>query len=87
MNKLPCEVVRDLLPLYADDLVSETTGEMIKEHISGCDDCRKRYEGMKDYKKRNIIEDYFFKFLKRASGDVMHPDILDLVIDESSFID
>ena len=48
MNKLPCEVVRDLLPLYADDLVSETTGEMIKEHISGCDDCRKRYEGMKE---------------------------------------
>ncbi|MBR2560482.1 MAG: DUF4825 domain-containing protein [Firmicutes bacterium] len=46
MDRLPCEVVRDLLPLYADDLVSETTGEMIKEHIAGCSECRSRYEKM-----------------------------------------
>ena len=32
MNK-ECEVIRDLLPLYADDLVSEATGKMIKEHM------------------------------------------------------
>ena len=37
-----------------------------------------RYEGMKDYKKREIIEDYFFKYIDRASQDVMHPYILDL---------
>jgi len=46
MDRLPCGVVRDLLPLYADDLVSEDTGKMIKEHLEGCEDCRSRYERM-----------------------------------------
>ena len=40
-----------------------------------------RYEGMKDYKKQEIIEDYFFRFIDRASSDVMRPYILDLVDD------
>jgi len=37
-----------------------------------------RYEGMKDYKKREIIEDYFYKYVDRATQDVMRPYILDL---------
>ena len=42
-------------------------------------DLQMRYEGMKDYRKRTIIEDYFFKYLERATRDVMRPYILDLV--------
>ena len=38
-----------------------------------------RYEGMKDYKKQEIIEDYFYKYIDRATDDIMHPYILDLV--------
>ncbi len=34
---------------------------------------------MKDYKKSEIIEDYFLKFIERASNDIMRPYILDLV--------
>ena len=37
-----------------------------------------RYEGMKDYKKREIMLDYFFKYIERANQDVMKPYILDL---------
>ena len=42
-------------------------------------DLQMRYEGMKDYKKKEIIEDYFFKFIDRATQDIMRPYILDLV--------
>lgn len=42
-------------------------------------DLQMRYEGMKDYRKRAIIEDYFFKYIERATQDVMRPYILDLV--------
>ena len=42
-------------------------------------DLQMRYEGMKDYRKRTIIEDYFFKYIERATQDVMRPYILDLV--------
>ena len=32
-NKLPCEIIRDLLPSYVDGLTSEVTNEAICEHI------------------------------------------------------
>ena len=67
--------------------VRRVNPSVMSELLQDYHDLQMRYEGMKDYKKRNIIEDYFFKFLKRASGDVMHPDILDLVVDEAPFID
>ena len=30
--KLPCELIRDLLPLYAEHLTSPETGQLIEEH-------------------------------------------------------
>lgn len=36
---LPCHVIRDLLPLYADGALSSETREMIKAHIDGCPEC------------------------------------------------
>ena len=41
---LPCEVVRDILPLYHDRLVSEATAKAVDAHLEGCGDCRKEYE-------------------------------------------
>ena len=38
MNK-ECEVIRDLLPLYADDVCSETSRGLIEEHLQECPDC------------------------------------------------
>lgn len=46
-----------------------------------------RYEGMKDYKKKYIIEDYFYKFIDQATADPMRPYILDLVGDDGRKID
>ena len=42
-----CSIVCDLLPLYAEDMVSADTGEFVKEHLEGCAECRKEYEQMK----------------------------------------
>ncbi len=42
--KLPCAVVRDLLPLYAENLTEEETKIMINEHLQGCAECRGRLE-------------------------------------------
>ena len=47
MNK-NCEIVQDLLPLYIDDVCSETSREMIREHLSGCPDCTKLLKQMQD---------------------------------------
>lgn len=46
--ELPCEVVKDLLPLYVDELTSENVAESVEEHILTCSDCRREYDGMKN---------------------------------------
>jgi len=44
---LTCNVVKDLLPSYVDELVSEETAREIAEHLTGCADCQTAYERMK----------------------------------------
>ncbi len=41
-----CAIVRDLLPMYIEELTSEESGEFIREHLSQCDECRAEYERM-----------------------------------------
>lgn len=45
MNHLNCTVVRDLLPLYLEGLVSDETRELVEEHLDRCPDCRSLCEG------------------------------------------
>lgn len=42
-----CSIVRDLLPLYVEDMVSPETGEFVKEHLNGCEECWVEYEKIK----------------------------------------
>ena len=44
---LPCSVVRDLLPLYAEDLASEESSALVKEHLDGCADCRSQLDELR----------------------------------------
>ncbi|MBQ3192486.1 MAG: zf-HC2 domain-containing protein [Oscillospiraceae bacterium] len=37
--KLPCEMIRDILPLYHDGVCSDVSKALVKEHLSGCRDC------------------------------------------------
>ena len=64
---------------FVTSTVHRVTNEYLSHLLEDYHDLQMRYEGMKDYKKRYIIEDYFFKYIDRATDDVMHPNILDLV--------
>lgn len=35
-HDLTCPVVRDLLPLYVDNLVSPETAQAVERHLEGC---------------------------------------------------
>ncbi len=59
INKdLPCAVVKDLLPLYHDGVVSNDTGKMIEAHLDCCESCSKELESIcnDDKFERGIIE-------------------------------
>ena len=42
-----CEVIRDLLPLYADDVCSERSRELIEEHLRECPECSAELEKLR----------------------------------------
>ena len=44
--KLPCAVTRDLLPLYAENMVEQETRVLIEEHLDECADCRAKLSEM-----------------------------------------
>ena len=41
---ITCDIIRDLLPLYAEDMVSTDSKMLVDEHLCGCDGCRKELE-------------------------------------------
>ena len=47
-NSLPCEVVRDLVPLYLEKLTGEGTRELMEFHLTECADCSQYLENMKE---------------------------------------
>ena len=42
--KIPCAVVRDLLPLYAENMIEEETHALVDEHLEECPECSKKLE-------------------------------------------
>ena len=42
-----CNIIRDILPLYAEDMVSADTSAFVEEHLDTCADCRAELEDMK----------------------------------------
>ena len=47
MKEINCNIIRDILPLYVDDVVSDDTKQMVEEHLRNCEECSKEAELMK----------------------------------------
>lgn len=46
--KLPCEVIRDLLPLYHDSVCSEESGHLVETHLECCEACAAELRRMEE---------------------------------------
>lgn len=44
--KTPCNVIRDLLPLYQDGVCSPESRQLVAEHLEECEPCRTEWERM-----------------------------------------
>ena len=47
INEISCDMVQDLLPLYQDGLLRDTTKEAVRQHLEQCSACRSIYEELK----------------------------------------
>ena len=43
----PCGIIRDLLPLYIDEVCNEESKQAVENHLSECEKCRNYYNSMK----------------------------------------
>ncbi len=55
--KYSCDVVRDLLPLYCDDVCSDASKTMVQEHIAECAPCGDVLKKMEDKTYDNRLKD------------------------------
>ena len=39
MNKITCDIIRDLLPSYTDGIASDDSVKLVEEHLAHCDEC------------------------------------------------
>ena len=56
MKAMDCDVIRDLLPLYADEACSEKSRALVNEHLLDCADCRAMLEKIKETEIENNLK-------------------------------
>ena len=81
MRLKECSFIQELLPLYAENLVSEETTELIKEHLAGCTGCVQEWENFiqplpdpvspEKFTPEKRIENKLFKRLKKTVAAVV----------------
>ena len=54
--KTECSVVRDLLPLYVEELVSPETARYVESHLAECHECQAELEGLRGGTDLTVIE-------------------------------
>lgn len=74
-----CEQIRELLFDYIDGELDESTAKAIREHLEGCDECKKEYEemlGMSEAIKESAV----------AAPDELHAHIMSGISAEKKHI-
>ena len=54
--KTECSVVRDLLPLYIEDMVSTETAQYINEHLKNCNECQTELANLREGAELSTVE-------------------------------
>ena len=73
--KNSCDVIRDLLPLYADDACSQDSRKMVEEHLAECADCGRMLRRLQSneienglqQEKQDVIQYGARKFRRRSA--------------------
>ena len=97
--KTECEVIRDLLPLYADDVCSDGSKKLVEEHLPECPDCSALLESLRrqeiekglQEEKDQVIKYQAKRFRRRSatvgsvvSGLFMIPVLVCLIVNLAS---
>lgn len=73
-QRLVCDTVRDLLPMYIDQMTSETSNESIKQHIEECGECKAALEQMRQPVRAETAPEVndFKKFMIKSKMNLLY---------------
>lgn len=54
MADITCEVIKDLLPLYVDDVLSPDSRAIVETHLGTCESCTECYHLLKTPERNNV---------------------------------
>lgn len=70
----PCGIIKDLLPLYIDDVCNDESRQAVENHLAECEECRKYYEAMKAtdgyVEKENLADKNMVNSLKTVKNKI-----------------
>lgn len=75
----PCEIIQDLLPLYADGACSQSSSEMVEEHLESCPECREIYQKMCSHMSEEILQKEKDGVISRHSRTLRRKKILTII--------
>ncbi|MBQ3523447.1 MAG: zf-HC2 domain-containing protein [Clostridia bacterium] len=64
MSKEICSLIKDLLPLYIDDVCSEDSVKIISNHLKNCSECNKEYERLANQPEIRVVNDNSTELIK-----------------------
>ena len=81
MEKMNCDIIRDLIPSYVDEICSEATKNCVESHIEDCSECREMVKLCRDHvltdkKAEKIALNGFQKIKKRMNKQFISNIIL-----------
>lgn len=85
-TKIPCAMIKDIMPTYLDELTSRETNEMIEEHLKECEACSKLFADMKEPKtdemeeNKETVEIDFLKKNRKRSKRILKISVLIAVV-------
>lgn len=62
MDRITCDIIRDLLPLYIDEVCSAGSRALVEEHLQNCRACKAEYEAVSkreffyDAKEKEVLD-------------------------------
>lgn len=90
---MECDVIRDLIPLYKEDLLSDASTKLVDEHLKTCVTCAKYFEEITNDFSENKNEDQPLNFLtatvnqqKKTHGLIIASLLLSLFLILASYL-
>ena len=78
--RVSCEVIRDLLPLYAEDIASKDTRMLVEGHLESCPDCAKELEDMKKQLGNVLPVDAYTKPIKKLRNTLFKKKLQTIIL-------